>query len=81
MKITGDYFLKEYHVFRNIMCSLEYTVEQKDEAFKGLTLVYFNIELDDPKLELCKLTYTALALHEFPMRQTYQIMASLGDDK
>lgn len=79
MKITGDYFLKEYHTFREIMCSLKYTIEDKDEAFKGLTFVYFNIESDDPKLELCESAYAALT-YEFPMRQACQLMALLGGD-
>ena len=76
MKITGDYFLKEYHAFREIMCSRKYTVEQKDKAFSGLTYVYFNIDPNDPKLETCRSAYEAL-FHEFSMRQVYQITSSL----
>jgi len=36
MKITYEYMLKEILSFRQRMCSTEYTVEQKDNAFQGL---------------------------------------------
>lgn len=44
MKIDYDYFLKEYHGFRAILGSTEYTIEQKTKAWEGLLTVYVNIE-------------------------------------
>lgn len=43
MKVDYDYFLKEYHAFRGIMCSTEYSFEQKDDAYKGLLQVYIMV--------------------------------------
>jgi hypothetical protein len=42
-EITKKYFLKEYHKFREIMCSGAYDLEQKLDAFQGLVFVYMNI--------------------------------------
>lgn len=41
------YFLEEVAKFREIMSS-SYSVKQKDDAFEGLTLVYFKFKSEDP---------------------------------
>ncbi len=61
MEIPADYFIDEYHRFREIMGLKKYTTEEKDDYFKGLTYVYLNIKQDDPKLQLCIDTFVALS--------------------
>ena len=69
MKIPADYFIEEYHRFREIMGLRKYTTEEKDEYFKGLTYVYLNINPDDHKLQRCIDAYVALA-DEWSRRKT-----------
>jgi len=71
-EITKEYFLTEYHKFREIMCSMT-SVDDKLNAFKGLLYVYMNL---DPKLsvddkELCDMSMQSLSL-ELSMRIGYQ---------
>jgi len=40
MEITENYLKDEIISFREIMCSTKYTIEQKDNAFKGLFWVW-----------------------------------------
>lgn len=57
--LTPEYFLKEIHGFRKIMCSREYTFEQKDNAFKGLLYVYIcteNLDIDGSIVFFFKMT-------------------------
>ncbi len=42
--LTPEYFLKEIHFFRNIICSKEYSLEQKENAFEKLLHLYISIE-------------------------------------
>lgn len=49
--LTPEYFLKEIHSFREIMCSTKYTLEQKTKAFEGLLYIYIameDLDLDGP---------------------------------
>jgi hypothetical protein len=68
-EITTKYFLKEYHLFRAIMCDGDTDIEDKLEAYKGLWFVYVNLKLDQPQdeRELCMSAMEALDT-EFNMR-------------
>ncbi len=77
MKITLDYFKKEYLNFREVMCSTKYTVEQKSDALRGLLTVYVNIELkdgDDPDFAT---NMVDALLSEYDMRIAYEITKGL----
>ena len=76
-KITTKYFLEEYSRFRGIMCSTEYDMEQKLEAYKGLFFVYVNID-PDVDSELCKGAMEALDL-ELNMRLGYEAMLQIAN--
>lgn len=39
---TLEYFMGELNSFREVMCSTQYTMEQKDRAFEALSLLYVN---------------------------------------
>ncbi len=43
MTLTADYFLEEYHRFRELMGLKSTTVKFLLEAFGALTYVYFNV--------------------------------------
>ena len=61
-QITKEYFLKEYHLFRALMCSADKSVDDKLEAYKALWFVYLNLKtdmLEDDK-ETCKFAMGAL---------------------
>jgi len=77
MKITHDYFLEEYHRFREIMCSTAYTPDQKHDAYGGLLAVY--ICCDDGTDEDRELRESAIEVLqlEFPMRMGLELSGSL----
>ena len=68
-EITTKYFLKEYHLFRALMCRSDVEVEDKLEGYKALWFVYVNLKLDQPKdeRETCMSAMEALDI-EFNMR-------------
>ncbi len=68
MKITHDYFLTEWHKFREIMCSTAYGPEQKFDAWGGLLQVYFLCEDRDKKQEELRKSAIRVLMVEFPMR-------------
>ena len=50
-KYLFSYFIEEVNRFREILCSKNYSSEQKLEAFKGLFYVYLETE-ENPSLKL-----------------------------
>ena len=78
MEIPCDQFLEEYHLFRKIMGSTKYTIEQIEEYFSGLTYVYFNMKEDDPKLQICIDAFVALS-DEWASRKTMMMFAPSKD--
>lgn len=76
--LSVDYFIEEFHRFRKIMCSTEYTQEYKDDAFSALTYVYFNVSQDDPKIEHAEELFIGLA-DEFSRRTAYMMVKPLDD--
>ena len=64
-----ELFIKQYHWFRKVMCSTEYSVEDKDKEFQNLAQAYIRCNLNKGDIELFK----AVSM-EFEMRQTYAIM-------
>lgn len=68
------YFADELLRFRAIMTSTDYTVEQVDAAFRGLTTVYFQCTVKD-KEERQKLERHFLATaNEHQRRLDYRII-------
>jgi hypothetical protein len=51
MEINHEYFLDEFNKFREIMCSTEYSINQKQAAHHGLLRVYMNVKRDNPENE------------------------------
>lgn len=70
---SKEFFLKEFHGFRAIMCSAIYNVEQKLDAFKGLFYVYVSLdsEMSEDDRELCESAMSMLN-SEFNMRLSIQ---------
>lgn len=68
MKITHDYFLTEWHRFREIMCSTDYTPEQKLDAWGGLLYVYFMCESSPDEETKTRESAMRMLIVEFPMR-------------
>ena len=75
-KYTQEYLLKEYHAFRDIMCSTKYSIEQKQDAYQGLLFVYVNANLicEDRTIRMMD----ALDI-EFARRISYEIIKPLTD--
>jgi hypothetical protein len=72
MTMPASVFIESYHQFREIMCSKEFDMEHKERAYDALTYIYFNIKQDDPQLELCITTFTAIS-DEWSRRQVYMM--------
>jgi hypothetical protein len=78
MKIDYDYFLKEYHGFRAILCSREYTKEQKLKAWEGLLLVYVNVRgLTKDEEAVCESAMLSMAQYELPTRLALEATGNL----
>jgi hypothetical protein len=77
-EITTEYFLKEYHLFRALMCRADKSVDDKLEGYKALWFVYLNLKLDQPKdkRELCMDAMNALDV-ELNMRIGLQAFTKL----
>ena len=71
---TQEYLLKEYHAFRKIMCSTEYTIEQKQAAYSGLLWVSMqnSVVLAEATINMMN----ALDI-EFAYRISYEIVQPL----
>jgi hypothetical protein len=79
VEITKEYFLEEYHRFRKIWGSTEYTLEQKDAAFDGFTLVYLNTKTkDDEEKEFVEKLYLD-TIEEWERRRVYEMLKPLND--
>lgn len=65
MQITHDYFLTEWHGFREIMCSAKHTCQQKFDAYEGLLRAYFSCKDENAK---DRETAMRMLQVEFPMR-------------
>ena len=76
MEIPCDYFLEEYHRFREIMGCKKHTIEEIDEYFGGLTYVYMNMKEGDPKLQRCIDAFVALA-DEWARRKAIMMLLPL----
>jgi hypothetical protein len=75
--VTLTYFYEEIARFRDVMCSTNYTEEQKQRAFEGLSLVYLNFsgaERDWLKVERC---FVATS-EEFIRRQIMDSLRARG---
>ena len=73
MKITHEYFLNEYHKFREIMCSTKYTPKQKQDAYGGLLQVYMACEDKDPENEELRKMAIEMLQMEFPLRMGLEL--------
>lgn len=72
MEVTMDYYRSEYNRFREVMCSTEYTREQKEDAFQGIALVYFNAKTDNKEdNDALIISFQALVM-EYEMRMLYE---------
>jgi len=78
MKYTGEYFLAEYHKFRNVMCSRRYDSNQKLLGFKGLWAVFLRISKDDEQYDVCAGVFDALFV-ELPRRLSYEAVQPLTE--
>jgi len=77
VKITHDYFLTEWHGFRKIMCSTEYTPDQKFDAWAGLLRVYFLCPFDNDENEEARQMCIGMLTAEFPMRMGLEMSLRL----
>lgn len=68
MKITHDYFLTEWHRFREIMCSTAFEPQSKFDAYEGLLRVYFCCTDEDKENIKTRQTAMRMLQVEFPMR-------------
>ena len=73
--LTTEYFLKEIHSFRKIMCSAAYTLEQKDKALEGLMFVYIGVEGLD--LESPEANFFNATLKDWEMRRVFELMKDI----
>ncbi len=75
--LTHDYFVAEWHRFREIMCSTEYDPDQKHDAYGGLLRVYFLC--DDGSKEDWEQRESMIALlqMEFPKRMGLELTIRL----
>ncbi len=62
-----ELFIKQYHHFREIMCSTKYDLEQKQQAFQDLAQAYLRCKLNPSDITLFK----AVSM-EFEMRARYE---------
>ena len=71
---TQEYLLEEYHAFRKIMCSTEYTIEQKQNAYYGLMWVYLHASLICDESTMIMMDTLEI---EFSRRIAYEIVQPL----
>ena len=77
MKLDHDYFMKEFHGFREIMCSTAHTPEQKQDAWAGLLTAYIHCE-DEVDRDIRRTAMEMLVV-EFPLRLGLEMTAKLRD--
>lgn len=69
-------FFEQYHKFRDIMTSTEYTAAQKDAAYKGFCLYYFGFEGSPEDTEIITNAFLSLT-DEWNTRQSYEFIHKL----
>ena len=67
-----ELFVKQYHHFRKIMCSTEYTIEEKDREFQNLAQAYIRCKLEESDI----VTFQSIS-QEFEMRKMYEVTNGL----
>lgn len=67
---SEKYFYSEMLEFRQVMGSTKFTLDQKDDGFRAITLLYFNLP---NATETNIMHYTALA-KEWTIRRIYEEM-------
>ena len=73
--LTPEYFLKEIHSFRKIVSSKEYTLEQKEKAFKGLMYVY--VATEDLDLEGPECMFFQITIKDWEVRRSFEMVRGL----
>lgn len=76
MEITHEYFMKEWHSFREIMGSTKYTMEQKQDAWTGLLCVSLRCT-GTPEEEENQKTAMAILSAEVPVRLGFELTSEL----
>ncbi len=64
---SREFFVKDYHRFREVMCSTKYTTEQKESSFESLATSYLRCHLTESDVQL----FTSVSL-EWEMRKMYE---------
>lgn len=73
--LTTEYFLKEIHSFRKIMCSTEYSLEQKEKAYEGLLYIY--VATPDLDLEGPEVMFFNATTKDWEIRRTHEMLRGL----
>ena len=68
MKITIEYFRKEYLAFREIMCSTKHSTGQIFDALQGLSHVYLRLDCEPKDKNDAKAIMESLVRVELPRR-------------
>lgn len=77
MRIDHDKFMQEYHGFREIMWSPEYTPEQKIRAWSKLVEIYFTVEDCGKENQELRQSAMEILVVEFPLRMGLELSAKL----
>ena len=77
MKLDHEYFMKEWHSFREVMCSTDYSPEQKQDAWAGLLTAYIHCK-DEADRDI-RQTAMEMLVVEFPLRLGLELTAKLRD--
>ena len=72
--LTKKYFFKEFTSFRKIISSKSYTLQQKDNAYEGLALVYLNVEPQNPVNSKIVINAFVAITIEWQARRLYEII-------
>jgi hypothetical protein len=64
-----EFFLTSYHHFREVMCSTEYTIEQKDNAYGALLTDYARCKI----LKQDEVTMQSITM-EWERRRVYEVL-------
>lgn len=73
MLIDYDYLIKQLMLFRNIMCSTKFTVEQKDNAFNGLVYAYLHHNIPIGKNKNVIITLFEATSIEWERRRLFEV--------
>ena len=79
MKFTKEYFYEEIHRFRKLMTNIDSLLdaEKMDAAIKGLTYVYFNVELVKDDIEIVAAIFDS-TIQEYSYRSSMMKFAKLS---